>query len=291
MRLPRSAVLRSLAMMAPARIELLTFDCTGTLFEPAIPLGVLYKQAVVAQALDDAKLVAAAEALSEIELTSAFGKAYAAADRARPCFGAGVCDSEEWWRPVVDETILTAAAQSFEESDLLEGLLPGIFDRLYPTFATRDAWQLTPHALETLETLRGWADGPKLGVISNWDERLHTVLEQLEVADRFAFVLTSREFGEEKPDARIFERARELAGVGAGSRSVHVGDSFKRDIVGARQSGDGWQAVFVCSEAERRRVSAVELQAIEHTHLESLATLVDVLKGDSLVTERDRKQQ
>jgi FMN phosphatase YigB (HAD superfamily) len=45
----------------------------------------------------------------------------------------------------------------------------------------------------------------------------------------------------EKPDARIFERALQALGVPA-QFTVHVGESRKNDIVGARFAGlEAWQ--------------------------------------------------
>jgi FMN phosphatase YigB (HAD superfamily) len=237
MRLPWSTVRASTAgitMLASESLpSLITFDCTGTLFEPTESIGALYKRATVAEAWK-AGLASAvvAEALSEEELCTAFRPAYAAADRSRPCFGADRyssenCSSESWWRDVVADTITTAAQNSKGCAPVseLEAILPQVFYVLYhETFQSRSAFRLTAHAADVLSALGEWraSRSPSepalvLGVISNWDERLPLLLKRLGVQQTmFDFVLTSHELGIEKPDARIFEKARELAGASAG---------------------------------------------------------------------------
>jgi HAD superfamily hydrolase (TIGR01509 family) len=49
-------------------------------------------------------------------------------------------------------------------------------------------------------------------------------------------VVTSADVGAAKPDAAVFRRALELAGVDAAG-AVHVGDSLDNDVAGARAVG------------------------------------------------------
>lgn len=274
-----------LAGGASTRPALVTFDCTGTLFEPVARIGVLYKRAAVAEAWKASLARAvAAEVLDEDALSAAFRSAFAEADRERPCFGAGACSSEDWWHPVVERTFAAAAAESAGCSeDALRPLLPGAFRTLYhETFVSRAGWRLRPHAADTLSALSAWREARpasetdlKVGVVSNWDDRLPLLLERLGVRRHVDFVLTSREAGVEKPSAELFARARGLAGVAADARCLHVGDSFSRDVVGA--AGAGWEALFVCSAEQRAAVGGEALAAVEHAHLESLARLPALL--------------
>lgn len=50
----------------------------------------------------------------------------------------------------------------------------------------------------------------KIGVISNWDDRLHKVLEAMKLRPYFDFVLTSTVVGVEKPDSAIFQLALQV---------------------------------------------------------------------------------
>ena len=177
-----------LAGGASTRPALVTFDCTGTLFEPVARIGVLYKRAAVAEAWKASLARAvAAEALDEDALSAAFRSAFAEADRERPCFGAGACSSEDWWHPVVERTFAAAAAESAGCSeDALRPLLPGAFRTLYhETFVSRAGWRLRPHAADTLSALSAWREARpasetdlKVGVVSNWDDRLPLLLER-----------------------------------------------------------------------------------------------------------------
>lgn len=89
--------------------------------------------------------------------------------------------------------------------------------------------------------------------MSNFDERLHPLLENLGVYKSFDFVLTSRECGSEKPDPDMFREALKLAGAPEGSKGVHIGDRFSKDVLGAQAAG--WDAVLITAkppgEAER----------------------------------------
>jgi putative hydrolase of the HAD superfamily len=49
-------------------------------------------------------------------------------------------------------------------------------------------------------------------------------------------VVTSADAGAAKPDAAVFRRALQLAGVD-GAGAVHVGDSLDNDVAGARAVG------------------------------------------------------
>lgn len=99
----------------------------------------------------------------------------------------------------------------------------------------RDSYALYPDVLPALRLLRG--DGPRLGIISNWDKLdLTDVCRDLGIAQWFDVILPSAEAEADKPDPRIFRRALEMAGADARS-CVHVGDSYAADVMGARGVG------------------------------------------------------
>ncbi len=78
--------------------------------------------------------------------------------------------------------------------------------------------------------------GCRLVVVSNWDVSLHQVLARLGLIGLVDGVVTSAEVGSRKPAPAVFHRALELAGVAA-SDALHVGDSLKEDVAGARAAG------------------------------------------------------
>jgi putative hydrolase of the HAD superfamily len=91
-----------------------------------------------------------------------------------------------------------------------------------------------PDVLPTLRALR--AAGLRLAVASNWDASLPELLDRLGVGAELDGVATSAEVGAAKPDPAVIEAA--LAYMGAApALSVHVGDVYTEDVLGARAAG------------------------------------------------------
>ena len=85
-----------------------------------------------------------------------------------------------------------------------------------------------------LERLR--ARGLRLVVVSNANGTLLKHMDRLDLTRRFDCVLDSADEGVEKPDPRFFEIA--LARSGARKETtIHVGDLYHVDVVGARSAG------------------------------------------------------
>lgn len=78
--------------------------------------------------------------------------------------------------------------------------------------------------------------GLKLYVVSNWDIRLETVLEDLGWTGYFEAVIASAVVGVEKPEGGIFEEALRVSGVPR-DRVVHVGNDPVSDVRGAARAG------------------------------------------------------
>jgi putative hydrolase of the HAD superfamily len=78
--------------------------------------------------------------------------------------------------------------------------------------------------------------GVPVGVISNSEGHLTTLLDQMGLLDLFRVVADSGRVGFEKPDRRIFDWFAERLGVPLG-RIVHVGDSPSADVDGAIAAG------------------------------------------------------
>ena len=98
----------------------------------------------------------------------------------------------------------------------------------------RQHYRLYPDAGEALKWLRGRYP---LAVVSNGpsDEQRHK-LRALGIEETMDAVLISEEVGAGKPEPRIFEVALEELSVSAGE-AVHVGDSVKSDVGGAKAAG------------------------------------------------------
>jgi len=108
------------------------------------------------------------------------------------------------------------------------------FARLYDAFGHAAVWRLYEDVEPALAMLR--ARGMRLGIISNWDKRLRTIVREMGLDAIFDRVTISSEEGVRKPNPVIFERA--LAGLGVrAEEALHVGDLVEDDIAGARAAG------------------------------------------------------
>jgi FMN phosphatase YigB (HAD superfamily) len=73
-------------------------------------------------------------------------------------------------------------------------------------------------------------------VVSNWDCSLPGVLEEAGLLGLVDGVVSSAEAGAAKPDPRPFRRGLELVGASP-AEALHVGDSPRNDVDGARAAG------------------------------------------------------
>jgi putative hydrolase of the HAD superfamily len=110
----------------------------------------------------------------------------------------------------------------------------GLADTCYREFTDLANYSLFDDVLPALKLLEE-AD-LTLGVISNFEEWLERLLEQLGVRSYFSVRVISGVEGLEKPDPRIFQLAMERAGVEPG-RSVYVGDNPEFDVEPAMAVG------------------------------------------------------
>ncbi len=76
----------------------------------------------------------------------------------------------------------------------------------------------------------------KLGVISNWDLSMESVIKRLGVHDRFRVLVCSCKAGVAKPDPRVFEHALDKAGA-APAQAWYIGDQVEYDIAPAKSLG------------------------------------------------------
>jgi putative hydrolase of the HAD superfamily len=113
--------------------------------------------------------------------------------------------------------------------------------------AMMDALEFEPYpdAIPALRALRG--QGLTLVIASNWDCSLPDWLGPPGLIELVDGVVTSADARAAKPDAAVFLRALEVAGV-AREEALHVGDSVENDVEGARAAGI--QALLVARDGE-----------------------------------------
>ena len=140
--------------------------------------------------------------------------------------GAALADAEQgWWSDRI-AACLTACGHT---SPLPAELGPALFQH----FASAEPWLVYPDVPEQLERWR--QRGLRLAVVSNFDQRLHGLLEALGLAPQLEAVVVSSVVGAAKPDPAPFQAA--LAQLQLPPEAVwHIGDS-PEDELGARAAG------------------------------------------------------
>ncbi len=106
---------------------------------------------------------------------------------------------------------------------------------LYAYHQETNLWEHVPAAVvPALQALRD--SGLTLVVVSNANGTLRAKFDQLGLTGHVHYVLDSCEFGVEKPDPRLFRIAMEKSGARP-ETTVHVGDLYHVDVLGARAAG------------------------------------------------------
>jgi HAD superfamily hydrolase (TIGR01549 family) len=101
--------------------------------------------------------------------------------------------------------------------------------------ARENLWEDVPEDVPAaLERFRD--AGLVVVVVSNSNGRLRDLLRRLDLLKYFSLVVDSAEEGVEKPDPHLFEIALARAG-GRPETTLHVGDYYEIDVVGARAAG------------------------------------------------------
>jgi putative hydrolase of the HAD superfamily len=206
----------------PARlIRAVCFDAAGTLLEVREPVGETYARFARREGI-----VAEADALED-----GFRRAFRRADplafpRASPRRIRAL--EREWWWRRVSEAFRAAGVDPSRRA------VARTFAAVFAHFATRAAWRLFTDVKPALRLLR--ARGVRLGVVSNFDTRLLTLLEGFGVSSSFDAVVLSSTVGFAKPDPRMFTAALSALRVAAAT-ALHVGDSERLDRRAARAAG------------------------------------------------------
>ncbi|MEO6323665.1 MAG: HAD-IA family hydrolase [Thermoanaerobaculia bacterium] len=100
--------------------------------------------------------------------------------------------------------------------------------------AYRRHWRLNPGAEEILEAA---AQQGIVGIVSNgFVETQRAKVERFRLGRWVKHLVLSEDVGVMKPDRAIFDAAVRVSGVSKG-RKIYVGDSFDKDIVGAKAAG------------------------------------------------------
>jgi HAD superfamily hydrolase (TIGR01509 family) len=108
-------------------------------------------------------------------------------------------------------------------------------DELGAYHTAHNLWEEVPEGVPSaLDRIA--ATGRRLVVVSNANGTIERALQRLGLASYFHAICDSCVEGVEKPDPRFFEIALLRAGADPGT-TVHVGDLYHVDVIGARSAG------------------------------------------------------
>lgn len=206
-----------------ARIRAIIFDVGGTLIYPVDPIGETYAQFARRHKVQ----------LPIVATTAAFHQAMkSSSPRAKGTIPSNG-DDRVWWKRIVKQSL---PEKAFADAAAFEAF----FEEVYLHYAKPEAWGIYPEVLEVLEALRD--RDIDMAVLSNWDNRLHSVLDGNGLGEYLSRRFISAELGWEKPDIAIYRHVADVMKVPAHSL-LSVGDDPRKDVEGPRKAG--WQTVQI----------------------------------------------
>jgi putative hydrolase of the HAD superfamily len=205
-------------LRVPDSVRWVLFDAVGTLIYPHPPAAAVYHGVAARYG----------SALTAGEIGKRFSAALATSHGAEGA--TSEAHERRRWQQIVAAVIDDAPARTRDK----------IFDELWQHFARPTSWRVYLDVVETLAALcnRGF----RLGIASNFDDRLHEVIKGHAGLQCFEQVLVSSALGYAKPDPRFFAMAQEILAAQPDEIAL-VGDDEIADIAAARAAG--WHAIHI----------------------------------------------
>lgn len=208
-------------MVTMQRPKVIFLDAVGTLFGVRGSVGEIYGKLAQEFGVN----------VDFVALNQAFFQSFAASPS--PVFPQAesheIPDLEfDWWK--------TIAQNTFQRAGVLHQFADfhGFFNRLYGYFASAEPWYVYP---DVAEMLPKWQDqGIEMGIISNFDSRIYSVLQSLKLMEYFDSITICSEVGAAKPDQDIFIAALAKHDYSP-EETLHLGDSYEDDYQGALALG------------------------------------------------------
>lgn len=210
--------------------KLVTFDITGTLLK--------YRSSPAVEYSNVLKKYDIEVKLSTLE--NLINKNWIFMTRTFPNFGLNNgLGWENYWRMYAHNVY----SEAFQLENITEHVpLKSIIDELMMIYSTGQTFEVQNGAINLLEYLK--KEQVLMGVITNYDPRIKTMIKNLGLFHYFEFILSSYEVRYEKPDVKIFREAESFVNNGLNRNLfLHVGDSYLLDFKGAKNAG--WSACLV----------------------------------------------
>jgi len=195
-------------------VRAVVFDAVGTLIFPDPPAHVIYAQVGSRHSSQ----------LDADSIRPRFAMAFQAQEEIDRRQGWRTSEEREKvrWRQIV-ASVLT---------DVIDP--DACFHALFDHFSKPEAWRCDPSASSILRDFA--RKGLMLGLASNYDSRLRSVLAGKPDLAAIQIVCISSEIGWRKPSPKFFEAVSHSAGIPP-ENIVFVGDDFENDVEGALRAG------------------------------------------------------
>lgn len=198
----------------PPEVRAIFFDAVGTLIVPDPPAAAVY--AAVGRRFGSR--------LGEGEIAARFRAAFCREEEQDQAEGMRTDEAREEarWRTIVAEVLADVADPE------------ACFQALFTHFARPEAWRCYPEVARVLAALA--ERGYRLGLASNFDERLRPIAAALSPLRPLHYLVISSTVGWRKPATAFFQRVCREVSLPP-EAILLVGDDRVNDYEGARQAG------------------------------------------------------
>ena len=214
-------------------IRWIVFDVVGTLLAPTPSVGAIYHE--IGRRFGSG--------YSQAELEARFHAAFKESDFAK------FLPVEAWSDPAQYQTDEVSERRIW--SNIVTSVLDDVRDReacfseIFDRFAKAESWRLLPRVERGIKALKD--AGYRLAVASNFDARLHHIMDGIPALRLIEQRVISSEVGYHKPSLHFFRNAEKLLGAQP-LHIIMVGDSMVNDVQGARNAG--WRAVQITHKSQ-----------------------------------------
>lgn len=178
------------------------------------------------------------------EIRRRFGQVYAAR---QTTLTTNEDQEDAFWRDVVSQVL--GSVVDFEQC----------YCELHQHFAKPSSWRLMPETTAALTSLRIHFPEIKVAVGSNFDSRLHTVMDGHQELASISLRFISSEIGWRKPSSHFFNHVCEVMELPP-QEVLMVGDDLTNDVEGARAIGI--QTLLVSHEANSTGSDCPRIQSL-----------------------------
>lgn len=232
------------------KFKLITFDCTNTLLYFKKPPSEMYLNTAIEMGYKKENFD------PSVNILESFKKNFKSLKREHPNFGTNSIGYEKWWTRMVTQVLSEVSRNKIAQADLEK-----VAKELIRKYETEECWGKFNKTDELIDAMR--KANKILGVISNFDPRLHNLLTNMELLD-FHFELTSFEAKVEKPNPEIFDLAMKKAStilyppefqdlnVIKPNECLHIGNEKENDSEAAKKAG--WSSVLIAENGDFKNI-------------------------------------